>query len=152
MSYAKLEKLNEAEFKRLTGVKKATFKIMKAILEDEYKEEHKSGGRPSRISIEQKLLMTLGYWREYRTYFHIGASNGCSESQAYRSIRWVENTLVKSGKFNLPGKGKLSHLDKSAILLVDVTESPIERPQKKAMQILLRKEEKAYAEDTGSSE
>ena len=63
MSYAKLAKLNEAEFKRLTGVKKATFKIMKAILEDEYKEEHKSGGRPSRISIEQKLLMTLGYWR-----------------------------------------------------------------------------------------
>ena len=132
MIYAKLEKLNETEFKRLTGVKKATFKNMKAILEDAYKEEHKLGGRPSRISIEQKLLMTLGYWREYRTYFHIGTSNGCSESQAYRSIKWVENTLVKSGKFNLPGKGKLGLLDKSAILLIDVTESPIERPQKKA--------------------
>lgn len=49
-----------------------------------------------------------------------------------RSIKWVENTLVKLGRLNLPGKGRLSRVDKSAILLVDVTKSPIERPQKKS--------------------
>ena len=40
--------------------------------------------------------------------------------------------MIKSGKFNLPGKKVLHTLDKEAIVLIDVTESPIERPKKKA--------------------
>jgi hypothetical protein len=43
---------------------------------------------------------------------------------------WVENTLIKSGRFNVPGKKELlSQETEIEILLVDVTESPIERPK-----------------------
>jgi Helix-turn-helix of DDE superfamily endonuclease len=132
MYYEKLENKSEAEFKRLTGIKRHTFKLMAEILEAQYALEHVQGGKPSKLPINDKLLMTLEYWREYRTYFHIGNSYGYSESQAYKSIKWVEDTLIKSRRFTLPGKKILHTLDKEAIVLVDVTESPIERPKKKA--------------------
>ena len=38
----------------------------------------KSGPKP-KISIEEQVLVTLEYWREYRTYFHIGTSGQISE-------------------------------------------------------------------------
>lgn len=137
MFYERLSDLSNTEFKRLTGVKKPTFKVMVNILESQYELDHKSGGKPSKLPVEDKLLMTLEYWREYRTYFHIGVSYGYSEAQAYKSIKWVENTLISSGVFNIPGKKKLHTLDKDAIILIDVTESPVERPKKKATKILL---------------
>lgn len=132
MFYKKLEKLSKSEFKRLTGVKRQTFKLMVNILNVQYAVDHEFGGKPSKLLIEDKLLMTLEYWREYRTYFHIGNNYGYSESQAYKTIRWVETTLIKSEVFNIPGKKKLHTLDKDAVVLIDVTESPIERPKKKA--------------------
>jgi hypothetical protein len=132
MYYEKLEQKSETEFKRLTGVKRPTFKVMVDILEAQYLKDHELGGKPSKLPIKDKLLMTLEYWREYRTYFHIGNSYGYSESQAYKSIKWVENTLIKSGKFSLPGKKILHTLDKEALILIDVTESPIERPKKRS--------------------
>lgn len=132
MLYSKRVKLSNAEFKRLTGVKKQTFELMIKILSVQYAVDHEQGGKPSRLTIEDKLLMALEYWREYRTYFHIGNSYGCSESQAYKSIKWVENTLIRSGVFNIPGKKALHTLDKEAIILIDVTESPVERPKKKS--------------------
>lgn len=132
MNEKSLYKKSNEEFKRLTGVKKETFKIMLSILAEQYKMEHLQGGKPNRLSNEDRLLMTLEYWREYRTYFHIGNSYGCSESRAFKIIKWVETTLIKSGKFTIPGKKKLHGLDKEAIILIDVTESPVERPKKKA--------------------
>ena len=37
-------------------------------------------GRPPKLSRADQLLMTLMYWREYRTEFHIAQSYGISES------------------------------------------------------------------------
>lgn len=150
MFYEKLLNLSNLAFKRLTGVKRQTFTFMVKILEAQYSADHKLGGKPSKLPLEDKLLMTLEYWREYRTYFHIGNSYGYSESHAYRAIRWVENTLIKSGEFAIPGKKQLHTLDKEAIVLIDVTESPIERPKKKTKALLLREKEKAYTENSNS--
>ena len=75
--------------------------------------------------------MTLEYLREYRTYFHISRSYGLSESACYRNIRWVEDTLIKDGKFSLPGRKALLKSDIGyEVVLIDATESPIERPKK----------------------
>ncbi len=76
------EKLSKSEFKRLTGVKRQTFKLMANILNTQYAVDHELGGKPSKLVIEDKLLMTLEYWREYRTYFHIGTSYGYSRPLA----------------------------------------------------------------------
>ncbi|NEO51432.1 MAG: transposase family protein, partial [Moorea sp. SIO4A3] len=41
----------------------------------------------SKLSLENQVLMTLEYLREYRTYFHIGQHWGLNESTVYRIIR-----------------------------------------------------------------
>jgi len=51
--------------------------------------------------------MTMEYLREYRTLAHIGASYDIAESNVQRTIKWVENVLVKDGTFRLPGKKAL---------------------------------------------
>lgn len=88
-------------------------------------------GRPAKLSLVDQLLMTLMYWREYRTEFHIGLTYGISESAVCRTIQKVENKLIKSEQFHLPGKKALqASADVLEIVLVDATEQPIERPQK----------------------
>lgn len=75
------------------------------------------------------LLATLEYLREYRTY--IAASYGIAESNIYRGIKWVEDTLIRDGTFSLPGrKAPLKSETEYEVVLVDATESPIERPKK----------------------
>ena len=71
------------------------------------------------------------YWREYRTEFHIAQSDGISESTVCRTIQKVENALVRSDKFRWPGKKALQPSDTIfEVVLVDVSEQPIERPKK----------------------
>eukprot|EP01039_Chlorochromonas_danica_P012230 gene12230-13927_t len=93
--------------------------------------KHTQGGRPNKLCVEDMLLATLEYYREYRTYFHIGQSYGLSESSCYKLIRWVEETLIKSGEFSLPGSKALLNNDTyPELAIVDVAESPCERPKK----------------------
>jgi len=88
-------------------------------------------GRPSKLSLEDQVLITLEYLREYRTYFHIAQTWGVYESTAYRIIRTVEDTVIRSRKFSLPGKKKLQEPEHTIeLVVVEVTESPIQRPQK----------------------
>lgn len=133
-SEVKFEQIKEESkegFRRLTGVKPSTFEVMVALLEEAELLLKSQGGKPNKLSIENRLLMTLEYLREYRTYFHISRSYGISESTCYRNIRWVEDTLIKSGKFSLPGRKELVKSDSDyEVILIDVTETPIERPQK----------------------
>ncbi len=77
--------------------------------------------------------MALEYIREYRTYFHIATSYGVSESVAYKIVRWVEDTLIKDPVFALPGRKALLKSDMEyEVLLIDASETPIERPKKKS--------------------
>jgi hypothetical protein len=132
MKYNQIEKFPDEQFRRLTGVKRSTFKKMIEILIEADKKKKSRGGRKSRLSIEDRLLMALEYIREYRTYFHIGTSYGVSESVAYKIVRWVEDTLIKDPLFALPGRKALLKSDMEyEILLIDASETPIERPKKK---------------------
>lgn len=97
-------------------------------------------GRPSKLTTEDQVLMTLEYLREYRTYFHIAQSWGVKESTAYRIIRKVEDYLISSSVFSLPGKKKLLAPEHEIqVVVVDVTESQIERPQKNSINSTLVK-------------
>ena len=131
MTYEQVKTLKPTEFKRLCGVYPDTFKDMVTVLKAE-KVWQKKTGRPSKLSTEDQLLITLEYWREYRTYFHLGNSWGINESTAYRIVRKVENILIKSGLFNLPGKKALLESNSEIeVIVVDVSEQEIERPKKK---------------------
>jgi len=127
MRYEEIKEWKETDFKRLTGVKHETFNQMLMVLERELP----SFGRPPKLSRADQLLMTLMYWREYRTQFHIAGSYGISEATVCRTINKVEDALVRSGEFRLPGKKVLQPSDTLIeVVLVDVSEQPIERPKK----------------------
>lgn len=130
MTYEKVKKLTPEKFKRLCGVKRETFAQMVEIVENQEKFKTKTG-RPSKLSLENQVLMTLEYLREYRTYFHIAQSWGVNESTAYRIIRKIENILIRSPEFSLPGKKQLLKSNHELeVIVIDVTETPIERPKK----------------------
>jgi len=131
MKYENLKSYSEEQFRRITGVRRTTFEKMLEILRPKYKEKLSKGGRTPKLNLEEMLLAALEYWREYRTYAHIAASYGIHESNMHRLIKWIEDVLIKDGTFSLPGKKALL---KSAVeyevVLIDVTESPVERPKR----------------------
>jgi hypothetical protein len=130
VSYKQVKNLEPIEFKRLCGVTPATFEQMVKVVAAE-KVLSKKSGRPNKLSVEDQVLMTLEYWREYRTHFHIGVSWGLDETNVLRNIRKVENILIKSGLFNVDGKKKVKELDSAMeLLVVDVAEHEVERPKK----------------------
>ena len=131
MRFEQVKEESADNFRRLTGVKRTTFDVMVSILREAEAILKAQGGKPNKLVIEDRLFMTLEYLREYRTYFHISRSYGISESSCYRNIRWVEDTLIKDGQFSLPGRKALLKSDvEYDVVLIDATESPIERPKK----------------------
>lgn len=134
--------LRGEDFRRLTGVKKETFEEMVKVLQQSRADKKARGGRPNKLGVEEILLMALEYLREYRTYFHISKSYGISEGYTYKLIRWVEDTLIKSKLFRLPGRKALLKSDMEyEVVLVDASETPIQRPKKnKDISILGKRE------------
>lgn len=131
MKYESIKGLENEKFRRLTGVKRTTFKKMLAILSEADIKKHAKGGRKPKLALEDRLLMALEYIREYRTYFHVSQSYGVSESTCYETIKWIENTLIKHPDFALPGRKALLKSDMEyELVLIDATETPIERPKK----------------------
>ena len=104
---------------------------MVEVLKEYQTKKHWHGGRPPKLLVEDSLMMTLMYWRENRTYFHIAQAYGLSDGACWQTVRWVETALIQSRVFRVPGKKEL--LKDGAnfeIILIDATETPIERPQK----------------------
>ncbi len=129
MEYRKARKLSANQFKRLTGVQKTTFKRMVELVKNEEKKKKKLG-RPCKLRIEDQVLMTLQYLREYRVQYHIGTDWGVSESTVCRIIQKIENILIRSRVFSLPGKKALRQKGtEEKVVVMDVTESPIEKPK-----------------------
>tara|TARA_B100001964_G_C14075991_1_gene527990 strand:- start:423 stop:878 length:456 start_codon:yes stop_codon:yes gene_type:complete len=129
--YDKVKNLNDSSFKRLTGVKKQTFATMLKCLNKTHKHKKARGGRKNKLSVADMLLLALEYLREYRTYFHIAQSYEISESTAYKTIRFVEDTLIKHSDFSLPGKKALINSEiPIEVIVIDATETPIQRPKK----------------------
>ena len=130
--YEQIKDLKDEEFRRLTGVKKATFVRMVKVYETSLNKLKKLSGRPSVLSLADHVLMMLEYNREYRSYFHIAQSYGLHEANAYRCIKRVEELLLRSGEFSLPGRKALQ--DEAAmnekVIVVDATETEVERPKK----------------------
>jgi hypothetical protein len=131
MSYEQVKDLPPAEFKRYCGVRPETFCRMVEVVSGHLSRKRRVSGRPTKLSVEDQVLMTLEYWREYRTFFHIAKSWGIHESSVWRTIRRVEDILTKSKAFKLPGKRVLQPADHEIeFVVVDVTETPVERPKK----------------------
>lgn len=146
MRYETIKHLKDSDFKRLTGVRRDRFEKMLVVVEKGWRDF----GRPTKLNQAGQLLLILMYWREYRTEFHIAQSYGLSESTVCRTIQKVENALVSSGKFRLPGKKALQTSNTVfEVVLVDVSEQPVERP-KKSKTALQRQKEASHPKSAGN--
>ncbi len=144
MRYQDLEDKTEVTFKRLVGVSRVTFHQM--VIESErlkavsnHKIPGKIRGPKAKLSMQDKVLMLLMYYREYRTFLHISATFGISEAQCWRIITNLEKCLIKSELFHIKGKKSLLTEDHFEVILIDVAESPIELPKKNKENITLVK-------------
>lgn len=124
-------KLNKAAFQRTLGVKPEVYMQMRNVLEQR-EEKKKKSGRPPKLSLDDQLVLTLSWWREYRTHHHLSLDWGVDESTIRRTIERVENALIHSGHFRLPGRKALKEASVLGVeaVGVDLTESPVERPKK----------------------
>jgi predicted DNA-binding protein YlxM (UPF0122 family) len=126
----RLATLPEEKYQIVFGVKKVTFEKMLKILENANKELRKFGGRPSRLSVLDKLIVMLGYYHDYRTMENISFDYGVSKSRISDAVKWVEQTLIKDGTFSLPSKRELVKENSTvSIAIIDVTECETERPK-----------------------
>jgi hypothetical protein len=133
MQWTKAKRLSASRFKRRFGVHRITFDKMVEAVKKYHKENPKATnrGRPSSLRTEDGLLLMLGYYREYRTLFHLAADYDVSEATACRTVRSNEQILIRSKAFRLPGKKKLYNSNVSfEVVVIDATESPVERPKK----------------------
>lgn len=126
----RIKNLPKTHYKQIFGVSHGTFMKMYKTLRRAYRELHKKGGKPPTLSVLDKLVITLLYWREYRTYRHIAFDYGVSKSAIGNTVIWVEDTLIKSGLFALPSRRSMLEPSEIELVLVDVTEQPIERPKR----------------------
>lgn len=134
--------MKDGEFRRLTGIKRSIFDSMVGvgILTAAKALKKKRGGRPNKLSIEEQLLMMLEYYREYRTFFHLGKSYGISESSAFTGVVWVEETLIGHSQFQLPGKKALMNKKSSMKLFVLMPlKARFNAPRKSKRNIILGK-------------
>ncbi|MDR2447291.1 MAG: transposase family protein [Treponema sp.] len=119
-----------ALFKRLYGVKPDAFEKMLSILQKEYDALRQKGGKPPKLTVEDKLDITLKYLRERRTMDSVAAEYGVCKGAICLSIQWVEDVLVKDGAGAPPGKKALKRKPDSIqrIAADDAESRPINRP------------------------
>lgn len=134
MNYKIAQKLSLENFKRRFGVHGASFNHLVKALKPLWRDTSKPGVKP-KLALADRVLVCWEYWREDRTYFHIGSSWGVSESTVCRIVRWVEDQLIRCGQFRLAGKKQLVRgFAHPQVVVMDVTETPIERPKRRQRQ------------------
>ena len=133
IKYRKVNKLKDEDFRRVVGVKRDTFKEMVKAVRKHYRLKKSKGGTKKSLSANDETLMMLEYYREYRTFKHLGVDYEVSESTAHYIVTKIEKILIKEPQFHL---NKLKQIEPQAdvndivITIVDVTESQCERPKK----------------------
>lgn len=130
MKYKKLKKVHDKKFKRLVGINREIFEFFTILLEKELKIKHRKGGRKPDLCVEDMLLMTMAYYRDYTTLEKLGFYYQLDASNILRWINWVELTI---GSYIIEPLD-IHKIHISEELLVDVTECTIQRPKDNEIQ------------------
>ena len=130
--YDKYKMKKPSEFTRLVGVGYGTFEIILEKLKAEiisYKQAKpmRQRGLTSSLAIEDQLLLTLIYLRQYHTFLQLGEMFSISESYAFKRYQYISKRLLKA--LDLPNDQALTA--ENLKVVADVSEQPIERPVKK---------------------
>jgi ribosomal protein S15P/S13E len=131
-----LLRVDDKKFARMSGLKESQFAILvKKVLHqiEEHKQVHplSSRGKKPMMSIENKLLVMLMYYRNYHTCLTISELFGISEGYANKTVHRMSKWVVKA--LPLGSKRRVGSEEIKAVL-IDASEQKIERPQKKQRQ------------------
>ena len=130
MKYSYVKNLKDKKFKKLVGITKDLFDLLVLTLQPHFKSKGSKGGPKPKLSIEDILLMTLYFYRNYVTFFNLGIIYNLDESNAYRWVKWTEAVLLTE----FEGAIDIKFLDENSDQLIDVTECTIQRPKNKQIQ------------------
>lgn len=142
MNWETISQLQGKKFRRYTGIYRSVYDDMLECVRETKSatRKHPTKGVSSTLSIDNQLLMTVMYWREYRDQEHLAIDYGISQSTVSRTIREIEDILIKSGQFSLPGRKSLLTKDGAyEVVIVDVCETPTERPKKSKSESIVAK-------------
>jgi len=121
------------EFKRLTGISKEDFEILYRKVADYIQSQkaikplRKRGVKPSKLLLEDCIILTLYYLRHYPTFANLANVFGISESYCHKIYTRYARMIAKVDK--LPNRKTLINSPPET-LIIDVSEQPIERPVK----------------------
>ena len=131
--YSKINGLNPDKFKRIVGVSMEDFDSVIGWLKSHLNEIKKlnplknRGKKPSKISLEDCVLITFYYLRHYPTFDNLAVVFGISESYCHKIYSCTLRMLAKVIK--LPNRKALLE-NGHKVVIIDVSEQPIERPLK----------------------
>ena len=123
-----LKKLKPNQYKRLLGVNFETVHKMEAIVENTYNEKHKNGGRKSKFTAHEMVILFLLYVKNYNAMEDYAFEFKVSKSTICTIIHFVLNCLILDKNFTLFGSLYTIN-DSSEDRQIDVTEVKIERPK-----------------------
>ena len=92
----RLAEFDERDYQLTLGVTRQEFEEMLAALEETYQREHKRKPRFTKITMLDKLILTLIYRREYRSMDSIAAEYEVSRDTIADNIHWVEQALLNA--------------------------------------------------------
>ena len=141
MSYTERLKNSPQMFRNLTGISPEEFAKLLTELTPRYDEwniarlskttrprEIGAGGKFA-LSLEDRLLMLLMYYRCYMTHAFLGFLFGIDDSNVGRNMKPLERLLA--GVFRIPEKRIKVDPEEVTMLFIDGTEQKIQRPKYK---------------------
>ena len=77
--YLELLKVSNTKFRRYTGATPYVLDISTLIIKEHMRMTKIKAGRHCNVSLEEHMSMLFEYYRENRTFFHLGISCGLSQ-------------------------------------------------------------------------
>lgn len=119
-------------FQKITGTSVKEFENIAEKLVpywQKFLKSKKLDGRPAKLkTMRDHLLLLMMYYRTYITYDFLGLLFDLSKSNAWQALKKIEPLIIKAVAIK---KDRTLKSDELVALIVDVTEQPINRPQKK---------------------
>ena len=90
----RIRELSEEKYQVIFGISKSAFDAILAILENAYKELRKKGGKTRKLSVLDMLIITLGYYHDYRTMENIAFDYGVHKQRISEAVALVEKSSI----------------------------------------------------------
>jgi DDE superfamily endonuclease/Helix-turn-helix of DDE superfamily endonuclease len=128
-------------FRMLTGLSAGAFDTLVAELEPVWlarkakrsarrpRQRKPGAGRKAKLLLNDRVLLTLLYYRTYVTQEFVGFLFGVDKGTVSRNVQ--ELSLCMVGVFRIPEKKVRIDPDDLAAVFVDATEQPVHRPKRK---------------------